>query len=131
MTLLQALGPGAHVIVPDDAYFGTIKLVRDVFGPWGLELSIVDMTDLANVERAHAAEHEARLDRDAVQSAAPRRRHRRRSPTIAHDGGAALRRRQHVGHARAAAPARARRRRRRCTRRRSTSAATATCWAAR
>src|SRR4029078_13041206 len=38
MTLLQVVGPG-HVIVPDDAYFGTIKLARDVFGPWGLELS--------------------------------------------------------------------------------------------
>ena len=52
MTLLQSLGPGAHVVVPDDAYFGTIKLATDVFGPWGLELSIVDMTDIANVEQA-------------------------------------------------------------------------------
>jgi len=52
MTLLQALGPGAHVIVPDDAYFGTIKLARDVLGPWGLELSIVDMSDLARVRAA-------------------------------------------------------------------------------
>ena len=52
MTLLQALGPLAHVIIPDDAYFGTIKLARDVFGPWGLDLSIVDMTDLTAVERA-------------------------------------------------------------------------------
>src|SRR3954463_15675255 len=30
MTLLQAIGPQSHVIVPDDAYFGTTKLVRDV-----------------------------------------------------------------------------------------------------
>jgi len=52
MTLLQAIGPSAHVIIPDDAYFGTIKLARDVFGPWGLELSIVDMTDLAAIEEA-------------------------------------------------------------------------------
>jgi len=52
MTLLQALGPLAHVIIPDDAYFGTIKLARDVFGPWGLDVSIVDMTDLTAVERA-------------------------------------------------------------------------------
>jgi cystathionine gamma-synthase len=52
MTLLQAMGPGAHVIVPDDAYFGTIKLARDIFGPWGLELSIVDMTNLSAVEDA-------------------------------------------------------------------------------
>jgi cystathionine gamma-synthase len=52
MTLLQALGSGAHVIAPDDAYFGTIKLVRDIFGPWGLELSTVDMTDLDQLEAA-------------------------------------------------------------------------------
>ena len=51
MTLLQIVGPG-HVIIPDDAYFGTIKLARDVFGPWGLELSLVDMTDPQNVARA-------------------------------------------------------------------------------
>src|SRR5262249_2877629 len=47
-----ALGPGSHVIVPDDAYFGTIKLARDVLGPWGLELSIVDMTELERVRGA-------------------------------------------------------------------------------
>ena len=52
MTLLHALGPLAHVIVPDDAYYGTIKLARDIFGPWGLDVSIVDMTDLDAVERA-------------------------------------------------------------------------------
>ncbi|HSQ32405.1 MAG TPA: aminotransferase class I/II-fold pyridoxal phosphate-dependent enzyme [Gemmatimonadaceae bacterium] len=52
MTLLQVLGSGSHVIVPDDAYFGTIKLARDVFGPWGLELTTVDMTDLDAVKGA-------------------------------------------------------------------------------
>jgi cystathionine gamma-synthase len=52
MTLLQSIGAGGHVILPDDAYFGTIKLVRDVFGPWGLELSTVDMTNLENVRDA-------------------------------------------------------------------------------
>jgi len=52
MTLLQALGPGSHVIAPDDAYFGTTKLMRDVFGPWGVDLSLVDMTDRSAVERA-------------------------------------------------------------------------------
>src|SRR5581483_2528226 len=55
MTLLQALGGGAHVLAPDDAYFGTIKLARDVFGPWGLELSTVDMTDLDAVADAMRA----------------------------------------------------------------------------
>jgi len=52
MTLLQALGPGAHVVLPDDAYFGTTKLARDVFGPWGMEVSPVNMTDVANVKAA-------------------------------------------------------------------------------
>lgn len=52
MTLLQAIGPNSHVIIPDDAYFGTIKLVRDVFGPWGMDLSTVDMTNLDAVENA-------------------------------------------------------------------------------
>jgi len=52
MTLLQAIGPNSHVVIPDDAYFGTLKLVRDVFGPWGMELSAVDMTKVGEVERA-------------------------------------------------------------------------------
>ena len=52
MTLLQVVGAGSHVIVPVDAYYGTIKLARNVFGPWGLELSLVDMSDVAAVERA-------------------------------------------------------------------------------
>src|SRR4051812_30995931 len=51
MTLLQAIGP-AHVILPDDAYFGSIKLARDVFGPWGMDVSTVDMRDPANVRAA-------------------------------------------------------------------------------
>src|SRR6059058_6027297 len=29
MSLLQAVGPGAHVIIGEDAYFGSIKLARD------------------------------------------------------------------------------------------------------
>jgi cystathionine gamma-synthase len=52
MTLIQALGPGSHIIAADDAYFGTTKLMRDVFGPWGVEVSLVDMTELGAVERA-------------------------------------------------------------------------------
>jgi len=50
--VLQTLEPGAHVIVPDDAYFGTTKLARDIFGPWKLEVSVVDMTDVGCVEEA-------------------------------------------------------------------------------
>src|SRR6476646_1447380 len=52
MTLIQAIGPGAHIVLPDDAYFGTLKLARDIFGPWGLQVSTVDMTDLGAVAAA-------------------------------------------------------------------------------
>jgi cystathionine gamma-synthase len=50
--VLQSLETDAHVILPADAYYGTIKLARDVFGSWKLKYSLVDMTDLKNVERA-------------------------------------------------------------------------------
>ena len=50
--ILQALEPDAHMIVPADAYYGTIKLARDVFGAWRLRYSAVDMSDLRNIERA-------------------------------------------------------------------------------
>jgi cystathionine gamma-synthase len=52
MTMIQALGPGSHLIAPDDAYFGTTKLMRDVFGPWGVEVTLVNSTDLKGVEQA-------------------------------------------------------------------------------
>jgi cystathionine gamma-synthase len=50
--LIQALGPGAHIVAADDAYFGTTKLMREIFGPWGIALTLVDMTNLAAVEAA-------------------------------------------------------------------------------
>jgi len=50
--VFQALAPGDHVVAPLDAYFGTGKLLRDVFAPWGLAVEFVDMTDLAPVKGA-------------------------------------------------------------------------------
>lgn len=44
--IFSALGPGDHVILPDDIYFGTGLLVRDVLGRWGLQHTTVDMADL-------------------------------------------------------------------------------------
>ena len=52
MSLIQALGPKSHIVAPDDAYFGTTKLMREIFGPWGVEISLVDMTDLGAIEKA-------------------------------------------------------------------------------
>ena len=50
--VFQSLEPGAHVLAPEDAYFGTAKLLREIFGPWKLEASFADMTDLDAVKRA-------------------------------------------------------------------------------
>jgi cystathionine gamma-synthase len=46
-TLLRAiLTPGDHVIMGNDVYGGTHRLVNRVFVPWGVELDTVEMTDL-------------------------------------------------------------------------------------
>lgn len=44
--VLQALKPGDHVVAPLDVYFGTAKLLKEVLGPWGLEVTFTDLTDL-------------------------------------------------------------------------------------
>jgi len=49
--VFQVLAPGDHVIAPEDAYYGTLKLLREVFGPWGLQADACDMSDLSAVER--------------------------------------------------------------------------------
>ena len=51
-TVFQALAPGNHVIAPDDCYHGTARLLREVFVPWGLEATFVDMTDVDGVRQA-------------------------------------------------------------------------------
>ncbi len=52
LAVFQALEPGAHVIAPSDAYYGTAKLLGDLFARWGLRSTFVDMTRLGDVERA-------------------------------------------------------------------------------
>ena len=51
-TVFQALSPGDHVIAPDDCYHGTARLLREVFAPWGLQTTFVDMTDADKVRDA-------------------------------------------------------------------------------
>lgn len=53
--IMQALEPDAHVVLPEDAYYGTIKLVREIFGRWRLTYTLVDMAEVSNVERAITA----------------------------------------------------------------------------
>jgi len=50
--LMQGLEPGDHIILPDDVYHGLRKVVHEVFGKWPLEISYVDMTNLAAVRDA-------------------------------------------------------------------------------
>src|SRR5215510_36029 len=46
-----SLSPGDHVVAPVDAYYGTGKLLREVYAGWGLETTFIDMTDLSAVEK--------------------------------------------------------------------------------
>jgi cystathionine gamma-synthase len=50
--IFQSLAPGDHVVVPDDSYYITRKLLGEVYAGWGLEHTPVDMTDLAAVAAA-------------------------------------------------------------------------------
>jgi cystathionine gamma-synthase len=49
--VLRTLAPGDQVILPDDAYGGTFRLVTRVLGPAGIAWSVADLTDLASLER--------------------------------------------------------------------------------
>lgn len=52
-TLLRAvLRPGDHVVIPNDAYGGSYRLVARVFGPWGVDHTAADLTDPAAAEAA-------------------------------------------------------------------------------
>ena len=51
-TLLRAvLKPGDHVVMGNDVYGGTHRLVSRVFIPWGVSLSTVNMSDLDAVRK--------------------------------------------------------------------------------
>jgi len=52
MSIFQALAPGDHVLAHVDAYYGTSRLLREMFLRWGLDVSFVDMSDLRAVEKA-------------------------------------------------------------------------------
>jgi cystathionine gamma-synthase len=43
---------GAHMVIPDDLYGGTFRLVDKVLVPWGLRYDMVSQTDLDAVEHA-------------------------------------------------------------------------------
>ncbi|WP_022884436.1 cystathionine gamma-synthase [Glaciibacter superstes] len=52
-TLLRAaLSPGDHIVMGNDVYGGTHRLIERVHGPWGIRNTVVDMGDLRAVEKA-------------------------------------------------------------------------------
>jgi cystathionine gamma-synthase len=52
MALFQALAPGDHVLAHVDAYYGTSRLLREIFLRWGLRADFIDMSNLDEVKKA-------------------------------------------------------------------------------
>jgi cystathionine gamma-synthase len=52
MSIFQTLAPGDHVLAHADAYYGTSRLLREIFVRWGLEADFIDMSNLAAVKKA-------------------------------------------------------------------------------
>jgi len=50
--VLRSVPAGGHIIVPDDMYHGLRSLLEKALIPAGLQLSVVDMSDLAALEGA-------------------------------------------------------------------------------
>ncbi|MDR6868037.1 cystathionine beta-lyase/cystathionine gamma-synthase [Microbacterium resistens] len=54
-TLLRSvLAPGDHVLLGNDVYGGTFRLISRVLGAWGVTVQVVDMSDLDAVSAAIA-----------------------------------------------------------------------------
>ncbi len=52
MSIFQALAPGDHVLAHVDAYYGTSRLLREIFLRWGLQADFIDMSNLEAVKKA-------------------------------------------------------------------------------
>src|SRR6056297_246569 len=44
--------PGDHIVASDDLYGGTYRMFTQVFEPFGIDFTFVDMTDISNVKEA-------------------------------------------------------------------------------
>ncbi len=51
-TVLSLFEPGDHILLGDDVYGGTFRLVDKVFSKIGLEYTIIDTSDLKQIEQA-------------------------------------------------------------------------------
>jgi len=52
MSIFQTLAPGDHVLAHIDAYYGTSRLLREIFLRWSLDVNFIDMSDLSAVKNA-------------------------------------------------------------------------------
>ncbi|MEX0904896.1 MAG: aminotransferase class I/II-fold pyridoxal phosphate-dependent enzyme [Balneolaceae bacterium] len=50
MTVLQALDPGDHVLIPDDVYAGNRKMINSLMIRWGLDAEFIRMTEIQKIE---------------------------------------------------------------------------------
>lgn len=50
--VFQCLQSGDHILMPSVGYYASYKLAEEILGPWGLQVSQVDMTDLEAVKNA-------------------------------------------------------------------------------
>ncbi len=51
-TLRSVLRPGDHLVIPNDAYGGTFRLIDKVFRQWGIEYSVAPVSDPDAVRKA-------------------------------------------------------------------------------
>lgn len=52
MAVFSLLAPGEHVLLSNDIYGGTFRIIGDVFGKYGITHTYVDMSDLNAVRQA-------------------------------------------------------------------------------
>lgn len=50
--IVKCLKPGDHILASNDLYGGTYRLIREVFGPFGIESDFIDMSSLDIVRQA-------------------------------------------------------------------------------
>jgi cystathionine gamma-lyase len=50
--ILSLLRPGDHVIVPEDMYGGTYRLIKEILEPFNVKFTFTDFTDLTMIEKS-------------------------------------------------------------------------------
>ncbi len=50
--VLSLLKPGDHVVVPEDMYGGTYRLIKEVFEPYQIAFTFCDFTDLSAIQNS-------------------------------------------------------------------------------